>query len=126
MSAQGERLLVLAVDRDGDLESKTKVRSPVFGREGVVSAATQLAISDPEEADANSIFAAVKEYDRLQSMSGELRGRGRLRGQPTAASTPTGRSGREVENILGKGQFPASSWSATGPRTSRCSRYSSR
>ncbi len=62
---EGEKLLVLAVDRDGDLESKTKVRSPVWGKQQVVGAATDLAISDPEEADANSIFAAVREYDRL-------------------------------------------------------------
>jgi putative membrane protein len=65
MSGQEEKLLVLAVDRDGDLESKTKVRSPVLGKQDVVSAATQLAISDPEEADANSIFAAVREYEKL-------------------------------------------------------------
>lgn len=62
---EAERLLVLAVDRDGDLESKTRVRSPVWGKQQVVGAATDLAISDPEEADANSIFAAVREYDNL-------------------------------------------------------------
>jgi putative membrane protein len=60
-----EKLLVLAVDRDGDLESKTRVRSPVYSREDVVAAATELAIADPEEADANSMFAAVREYDKL-------------------------------------------------------------
>jgi uncharacterized membrane protein len=29
MSGQGGKLLILAVDRDGDLESKTKVLAPV-------------------------------------------------------------------------------------------------
>jgi putative membrane protein len=71
MSQQGDRLLVLAVDRDGDLESKTRVRSPVYGRETILSAATQLAISDPEEADANALFAAVKQYDQLRAQGVE-------------------------------------------------------
>lgn len=67
MSEPAERLLVLAVDRDGDLESKTRVRTPVHGKDEVIAAATQLAISDPEEADANSIFAAVREYENLKA-----------------------------------------------------------
>ncbi len=32
-----------------------------------MSAATSLAVADPEEADANALFAAVKEYDKLRS-----------------------------------------------------------
>jgi putative membrane protein len=106
MSAQGDRLLILAVDRDGDLESKTRVRSPVFGRDAVLGAATQLAISDPEEADANSFFAAIREYDRLQSKS---------EGCEVALVCGVADSGvdadrkirREVENILSRGQFSA-------------------
>jgi putative membrane protein len=67
MSAPEERVLVLSVDRDGDLERKTGIRSPVFGREAVMAAATDLAVADPEEADANALFGAVKEYDRLRA-----------------------------------------------------------
>ncbi|HEV2390218.1 MAG TPA: DUF373 family protein, partial [Nitrososphaerales archaeon] len=59
--------LVLSVDRDGDLERKTGIRSPVIGRDAVMSAATSLAVADPEEADANALFAAVKEYDKLRA-----------------------------------------------------------
>lgn len=65
VAVETERYLILAVDRDGDLVSKTGLRSPVYGRQDVLAAATQLAISDPEEADANAMFAAVREYDRL-------------------------------------------------------------
>jgi putative membrane protein len=61
-----ERFLILAVDRDGDLETKAAVRSPVYGREAMLAAATKLAIADPEEADANAMFAAVREFDRLR------------------------------------------------------------
>src|SRR5271155_273488 len=71
MSASEERVLVLSVDRDGDLERKAGVRSPVFGREEVMAAATRLAVADPEEADANALFAAVKEYDRLRAQEVE-------------------------------------------------------
>ncbi|HVC26627.1 MAG TPA: DUF373 family protein [Nitrososphaerales archaeon] len=66
MSTQQERVLVLSVDRDGDLERKAKIRTPIFGREAVMAAATGLAVADPEEADANALFAAVKEYDGLR------------------------------------------------------------
>ena len=65
MSQGPERYLVLCVDRDDDLGQKAKVQSPVVGREPLVPAATKLAIADPEEADANAMFAAVKKYDEL-------------------------------------------------------------
>ena len=65
MSEAGEKYLVLCVDRDDDLGTKAKVESPVLGRESVLSAATKLALADPEEADANAIFAAVRKYDEL-------------------------------------------------------------
>lgn len=104
MSAQGDRLLILAVDRDGDLESKTRVRTPVFGREEVLSAATQLAISDPEEADSNSFFAAVREYDRLQAM-GEGCDIAIVCGVPDSGVDADRKIKREIENILSKSQF---------------------
>ncbi len=53
------------MDRDDDLGSKAKVQSPVVGRDTALAAATKLALADPEEADANAIFAAVKKYDEL-------------------------------------------------------------
>jgi putative membrane protein len=64
MSA-AEKYLVLCVDRDDDLGAKARVSSPVVGRDAVLSAATKLALADPEEADANAIFAAVKKFDEL-------------------------------------------------------------
>ena len=65
MSQEGEKYLVLCVDRDDDLGRKAKVESPVVGREQALSAATRLALADPEEADSNAIFAAIKKYDEL-------------------------------------------------------------
>jgi len=64
--SEGEgKYLVLCVDRDDDLGTKAKVSSPVVGRDAAISAATKLALADPEEADANAIFAAVRKYDEL-------------------------------------------------------------
>jgi putative membrane protein len=65
MAGAGEKYLILCVDRDNDLGVKAKVQSPVVGRDSAVAAATKLALSDPEEADANAIFAAVRKYDDL-------------------------------------------------------------
>ncbi len=65
MSEEAEMYLVLCVDRDDDLGVKAGVDTPVVGREATVAAATKLALSDPEEADMNAIFSAVKKYDEL-------------------------------------------------------------
>ena len=70
MSAQAssvEGMVVLCVDRDDDLERKTRMKTPRIGREECLEAAVQLALSDPEEADANAIFAALREYDMLKA-----------------------------------------------------------
>jgi len=61
-----KRTLILCVDRDDDLEKKAGVKTPVFGRKGNLEAAIALALSDPEESDANAMFEAVRIYDKLK------------------------------------------------------------
>ncbi len=61
-----ERLLVLAVDIDNDLYRKTKITGPVIGRKAILTAAARLALADPQETDANTMFEAVKKYDELK------------------------------------------------------------
>jgi putative membrane protein len=58
---------VISVDRDDDVGSKTGLSTPIIGREECLRAATELALADPEEADANAIFAAVRERDELEA-----------------------------------------------------------
>jgi putative membrane protein len=65
-SAKAERILVLCVDRDDDLGMKAGVNTPVLGRKQNVNAAASLALRDPEEADANAMFEAVRIYDNLK------------------------------------------------------------
>jgi putative membrane protein len=60
-----KRILILCVDRDGDLTTKGGVKTPVTGRSANLEAAVSLALSDPEEPDANAMFEAVKLFDRL-------------------------------------------------------------
>lgn len=61
------RLLVICVDRDDDVGSKAGVTTPVVGRNACIEAAQRLALEDPEDADSNSIFAAVKTFEDLIS-----------------------------------------------------------
>jgi putative membrane protein len=61
------RLLVICVDRDDDIGSKAGVATPIVGRNACIEAAQRLALEDPEDADSNSIFAAVKTFEDLIS-----------------------------------------------------------
>ena len=60
-------LLVICIDRDDDLGRKTGIPTPVVGRDACIEAAQRLALEDPEDADSNSIFFAVKTYEDLVS-----------------------------------------------------------
>ncbi len=55
----------MCVDRDDDLGVKAEVDTPVIGRDATIAAATKLALADPEEADSNAVFSAVKKFDEL-------------------------------------------------------------
>ena len=63
---KAERLLILCVDRDNDIGRKTGVRTPIIGKEENMDSALRLIIADPEEADANAMFEAVRIYDNLK------------------------------------------------------------
>ena len=61
------RILILCVDRDGDIETKAGIKTPLQGRTANLDAAVSLALRDPEEPDANAMFEAVRLFDRLDS-----------------------------------------------------------
>jgi putative membrane protein len=61
------RILILCVDRDGDIETKAGIKTPLLGRTANLDAAVSLALRDPEEPDANAMFEAIRLYDRLES-----------------------------------------------------------
>jgi len=64
---ESKRILVLCVDRDGDLEAKAGIKTPLLGREANLDAAVALALKDPEEPDANAMFEAIRVYDKLKT-----------------------------------------------------------
>ncbi|NJD99906.1 DUF373 family protein [Thermococcus sp. LS1] len=65
------KALILAIDRDDDFGQKAGVEGPVIGRDACIDAALKLSLADPEDSDANVVYAAVKLYDELKG-SGEF------------------------------------------------------
>src|SRR5688572_3488494 len=63
--AAHSRVLVLCIDRDDDIGTKGGIETPIVGRDQCINAGTRLAIEDPEDADSNAIFGAVKIYEEL-------------------------------------------------------------
>ena len=66
-ASTANKLLVVCVDRDNDVGEKAGIQTPVIGRDACIEAAQRLALEDPEDADSNSIFAAIKTYEDLIS-----------------------------------------------------------
>ncbi len=64
---KAKNILVLCIDRDDDIGSKGGVKTPIVGRDSCIHAGIRLAVEDPEEADSNAIFAAIKLYEELLS-----------------------------------------------------------
>jgi len=60
-------LLIICVDRDDDVGKKAGISTPVVGRNACIEAAQRLALEDPEDADSNAIFSAIKTYEDLVS-----------------------------------------------------------
>jgi putative membrane protein len=102
------RKLILCIDRDDDIGKKTGVETPILGREQNLEAAAALALSDPEEADANAMFAAVKLLDQLSSSdpkgSYEV---ATIAGSPLGGVEADRRIVEELETLLR--DYPASS-----------------
>ena len=66
------RTLVLGVDRDDDFGRKLGLKTPIVGRSAHLEAATRMLLADPEESDANGMFAAVAEHDALEAKGEEV------------------------------------------------------
>jgi len=59
------KTLILCIDQDDDIGKKAKVSTPIVGVDANKEAAATLAIADPEEADSNAMFGAIKLYREL-------------------------------------------------------------
>ncbi len=61
-----EHLLILTVDRDNDIGKKLDISGPIVGYDNNLKLANDLILKDPEESDANAIFATLKKYTELK------------------------------------------------------------
>ncbi|MBN1455399.1 MAG: DUF373 family protein, partial [Methanomicrobia archaeon] len=61
------KTLVTCIDRDDDIGWKAGLVTPIIGKEALLSAATKLALADPEESDINAIFEAIRIYEQLRT-----------------------------------------------------------
>ncbi|MBU0635531.1 DUF373 family protein [Candidatus Micrarchaeota archaeon] len=101
-----QSVLVVCVDRDDDLGKKTGIRGPVIGKKNVLNAAVKLAVADPEESDANCMFASVKKLEEVK---------GHAKNAEVACLTGAGKGGfksdktvaEQLEKVLN--DFPAES-----------------
>ncbi|MDV3104396.1 DUF373 family protein [Thermococcus waiotapuensis] len=100
------KVLVLAIDRDDDFGKKAGVKGPVIGKGKCIDAALKLSLADPEDSDANVVYAAVKLYDELKK-SGEFEDVevALITGHPDVGIKSDLELARQLEEVLGK--FPA-------------------
>ena len=96
--------LVVCVDRDDDLGRKAGVQGPVVGRAAVVDAALRLGTADPEDADTNAMFAAVRLHDEI-AKDGEPCEVVVLTGSPKVGILSDRRVAEQFDQVLSK--YPA-------------------
>lgn len=106
---EAERLLVLCVDRDDDIGRKTGVKTPIIGKEENLKSALKLILADPEEADANAMFEAIRVYETLKKdkKSRDLYEIATIAGSELGGVTADRKLVSELGEILKK--FPADS-----------------
>ncbi|HLE97397.1 MAG TPA: DUF373 family protein, partial [Candidatus Thermoplasmatota archaeon] len=92
-------VLVLGVDRDDDFGRKLSIPTPIVGREGNVDAATRMLLVDPEESDANSMFAAVSTLDELRK-AGEVAEVATICGAGRVGVVSDRKLARELDDVL--------------------------
>jgi len=100
------KVLVLAIDRDDDFGVKAGVKGPVVGKGKCIDAALKLSLADPEDSDANVLYAAVKLYDELKK-SGEFEDIevALITGHPEVGVKSDLELGRQLDEVLKR--FPA-------------------
>ena len=102
-----DKTLILCVDRDDDIGRKAGIETPILSRSANLRSAAELALADPEEADANAMFAAVNLHDSL-SREGEGSCQvATIGGSQRGGVEADRRIVQELESVLGS--YPATS-----------------
>ncbi|MCS7094675.1 MAG: DUF373 family protein [Thaumarchaeota archaeon] len=99
------RTLILVIDEDNDIGRKTNWDTPIVGRDRNFLAAKDLLLADPEEADANAMFAAIKLYDDLSRKGESAVEMATVTGRPGGGLESDRKLSQEIEKVLA--EFPA-------------------
>ncbi len=70
MSKEIENVIVLYIDRDGDIEKVTNLKTPIVGREENLKAAQLFGLQFPDDADLNALYYSIKLYDEIKTNGG--------------------------------------------------------
>lgn len=102
-TAEKAKVIVICVDEDADIRSKANVNTPVIGEKAVKNAAVKLAIADPEDADTNAIFGAIKAYYEISEIYGKENCEiAIIAGDPRRGALANLRLEKELDTVLGK------------------------
>lgn len=93
------------IDEDNDVGRKAGWVTPIVGRDRNFLAAKDLLLSDPEEADANAMFAAIKLYDELSKGAESTVEIATVSGKPGGGLDSDRKLSQEIEQVLV--EFPA-------------------
>ncbi len=95
------RKLVLCIDRDDDIGTKTGLATPIIGRKSMLNAAVKLGLRDPEDSDTNSLFSAISTYDELKREGQDVE-LAAVTGSPQIGWRSDEILAKELDNILKK------------------------
>ncbi len=97
------RKLILCIDRDDDIGTKTGLNTPLIGRKDMLNAAVKLGLKDPEDSDTNSLFSAISTYDELKKQGEDVEIAG-VCGSPQIGWKSDEALAKEVDEVLEKTQ----------------------
>ncbi len=67
MDSNANSVLILYIDRDGDIEKITNVKTPIIGREENLKVAQLFGLLSPDDSDLNALYYSIKIYDEIKS-----------------------------------------------------------
>lgn len=96
-----EKILVLCVDRDGDIKSKLGEEGLIYGRKKTLDVATRLIMKDPSESDANALFETIKIGDTLTKEGKDVEVAALVGSENVGVESDMNIS-KQLEEVLGK------------------------
>lgn len=67
MSKEVKNVIVLYIDRDGDIEKVSGVKTPIIGREDNLKVAQLFGLQFPDDSDLNALYYSIKLYDEIKN-----------------------------------------------------------